>query len=122
VVWCVVAANRLLRLPIRMEVIKMKASALNKMESCESEESNVIQVAKQIRLDYVEQNDDESDGIILDVKRSYGRIKEPTIRNVIIKFNGDRESFELFIKSLLSDYLHATEVNKSTETETEANR
>ena len=101
--------------------IKMKASALNKMESCDRDES-IIQAPQQIRLDYVEQNDNESDGIILDVKRSYGRIKEPTIRNVIIKFNGDRESFELFIKSLLSDYLHATEVNKSTETEMEGDK
>ena len=101
----------------------MKASALNKMESCDRDESNIIQVPQRIRLDYVEQNgDDESDGIILDVKRSYGRIKEPTVRNVIIKFNGDRESFELFIKSLLSDYLHAAEVNKSSETETEADK
>ena len=99
----------------------MKASALNKMEPCDYEES-VIQIPQRIRLDYVEQRDDESDGIIIDVKKSYGRIKEPTVRNVNIKFNGDRESFELFIKSLLSDYLHAAEVSKFSETETEADR
>ena len=66
--------------------IKMKASALNKMELYDREESNVIQVPQQIRLDYVEQNDDESDGIIIGVRKTYGRIKEPTVRNVIIKF------------------------------------
>ena len=99
----------------------MKVSALNKMEPCDHEES-VIQIPQRIRLDYVEQSDDESDGIIIDVKKSYGRIKEPTVRNVNIKFNGDRESFELFIKSLLSDYLHAAEVSKFSETETEADR
>ena len=43
---------------------------------------------------------------------SYCRINEPKIRNIIAKFNGDLESFELFIKSLLSDYLHAAEVEK----------
>ena len=102
--------------------IKMKASALNKMESCDRDESNIIQVPQRIRLDYVEQNDDESAGIIIDMKKSYGRIKEPTVRNVNVRFNGDRESFELFIKSLLSDYLHAAEVNKSSETETEADK
>ena len=99
----------------------MKSLALNKMESCDFDES-VIQVPQQIRLDYVEQNDDESDGIILDVKKSYGRIIEPEIRNINVKFNGDHESFDLFIKSLLSDYLHAAEVDKSTEKETEADK
>ena len=121
-VWCVVAPSKVLRLPIRMEVIKMKASALNKMESCDRKENNVIKVPQQIRLDYIEQNDDEMTGVTIGKQISYGRIKEPTIRNVIIKYNGDRESFELFIKSLLSDYLHATEINKSTETEMEGDK
>lgn len=92
--------------------IKMKASALNKIESCECEENNVIQVPQQIRLDYVEQYDDDTGGITLGEGASYGRVNEPRIRNIIAKFNGDRDSFELFIKSLLSDYLHAAEVEK----------
>ncbi|WP_143055545.1 hypothetical protein [Ruminococcus sp. YRD2003] len=90
----------------------MKASALNKMESCDRDES-IIQVPQHIRLDYAEQYDDDTGGITLGEEVSYCRIKEPKIRNIIAKFNGDRESFELFIKSLLSDYLHAAEVEKS---------
>ena len=89
--------------------IKMKASALNKMESCDRDES-IIQAPQQIRLDYVEQNDDDTGGITLGEEVAYGRVNEPRVRNIIAKFNGDRESFELFIKSLLSDYLHAAEV------------
>jgi len=42
----------------------MKASALNKMESCDRDES-IIQAPQQIRLDYVEQNDDDTGGITL---------------------------------------------------------
>ena len=91
--------------------INMKASALNKMESCDRDES-IIQAPQQIRLDYVEQNDDDTGGITLGEEVAYGRVKEPMIRNIIVKFNGDCESFELFIKSLLSDYLHAAEVEK----------
>ena len=91
--------------------IKMKASALNKMESCDRDES-IIQAPQQIRLDYVEQNDDDTGGITLGEEVAYGRVNEPRVRNIIAKFNGDRESFELFIKSLLSDYLHAAEVEK----------
>ena len=95
----------------------MRASALNKMESCDRDES-IIQAPQQIRLDYVEQNDDDTGGITLGEEVAYGRVKEPMIRNIIVKFNGDCESFELFIKSLLSDYLHAAEVEKgSAETE-----
>ena len=90
----------------------MKSSALHKMESCDRDES-IIQAPQQIRLDYVEQNDDDTGGITLGEEASYGRVKEPRIRNVIARFNGDRESFELFIRSLLSDYLHAAEVEKS---------
>ena len=97
----------------------MKASALNKMESCDRDES-IIQAPQQIRLDYVEQNDDDTGGITLGEEVSYCRIKEPSIRNIIAKFNDDRESFELFIKSLLSDYLHAAEVEKGS-AEKEAN-
>ena len=92
--------------------IKMKASALNKIGSYDCEEHSIVQVPQQIRLDYAEQNDDDTGGITLGEEASYGRIKEPKIRNIIAKFNGDRESFELFIKSLLSDYLHAAEVEK----------
>ena len=39
-------------------------------------------------------------------------IKEPQIKNINIKFNGDKQGFELFIKSLLSNYLHSGDVNK----------
>ena len=41
------------------------------------------------------------------------KIKEPSIRNVNIRFNGDAQGFDLFIKSLLSDYLHSGDVDKS---------
>ena len=92
--------------------IKMKASALNKIESYDCEEHSIVQVPQQIRLDYAEQNDDDTGGITLGEGASYGRVNEPRVRNIIAKFNGDRESFELFIKSLLSDYLHAAEVEK----------
>ena len=91
--------------------IKMKASALNKMESCDRDES-IIQAPQHIRLDYAEQYDDDTGGITLGEGASYGRVNEPRVRNIIAKFNGDCESFELFIKSLLSDYLHAAEVEK----------
>jgi hypothetical protein len=77
-----------------------------------SENYDEKNVQHSIRLDYAEQNDDTG-GITLEEETSYGRVKEPRIRNIIVKFNGDRESFELFIKSLLSDYLHAAEVEKS---------
>ena len=93
--------------------IKMKASALNKNGSYASVEHSIVQVPQQIRLDYAEQYDDDTGGITLGEEVSYCRIKEPKIRNIIAKFNGDCESFELFIKSLLSDYLHAAEVEKS---------
>ena len=92
--------------------IKMKASALNKIGSYDCEEHSIVQVPQQIRLDYVEQYDDDTGGITLGEEVEYGRVKEPMIRNIIVKFNGDCESFELFIKSLLSDYLHAAEVEK----------
>ena len=39
-------------------------------------------------------------------------IKEPQIRNINVKFNGDAQGFDLFIKSLLSDYLHSGDVDK----------
>lgn len=90
----------------------MKASALNKIESYDREEHSIVQVSQKIRLDYAEQYDDATGVITLGEEVSYCRIKEPKIRNIIAKFNGDRESFELFIKSLLSDYLHAAEVEK----------
>ena len=90
----------------------MKASALNKIESYDCEEHSIVQVSQKIRLDYAEQYDDDTGGITLGEEAPYCRIKEPKIRNIIAKFNGDRESFELFIKSLLSDYLHAAEVEK----------
>ena len=93
--------------------IKMKASALNKIGSYDCEEHSIVQVSQKIRLDYAEQYDDDTGGITLGEEVSYCRIKEPKIRNIIAKFNGDCESFELFIKSLLSDYLHAAEVEKS---------
>ena len=41
------------------------------------------------------------------------KIKEPQIRNVNVRFNGDTQGFDLFIKSLLSDYLHSGDVDKS---------
>ncbi len=40
------------------------------------------------------------------------KIKEPSIRNVNVRFNGDAQGFDLFIKSLLSDYLHSGDVDK----------
>ena len=39
-------------------------------------------------------------------------IKEPQIRNINVKFNGDTQGFDLFIKSLLSDYLHSGDIDK----------
>ena len=39
-------------------------------------------------------------------------IKEPQIRNITVRFNGDVQGFDLFIKSLLSDYLHSGDVDK----------
>ena len=90
----------------------MKASALNKIGSYDCEEHSIVQVSQKIRLDYAEQYDDDTGGITLGEGASYGRVNEPRIRNIIAKFNGDRENFELFIKSLLSDYLHAAEVEK----------
>ena len=90
----------------------MKASALNKIGSYDCEEHSIVQVSQKIRLDYAEQYDDDTGGITLGEGASYGRVNEPRVRNIIAKFNGDRESFELFIKSLLSDYLHAAEVEK----------
>ena len=39
-------------------------------------------------------------------------IKEPQIRNINVRFNGDTQGFDLFIKSLLSDYLHSGDVDK----------
>lgn len=41
------------------------------------------------------------------------KIKEPKISNINVRFNGDTQGFELFIKSLLSDYLHSGDVDKS---------
>lgn len=41
------------------------------------------------------------------------KIKEPIIRNINVRFNGDNAGFDLFIKSLLSDYLHSGDVDKS---------
>ena len=40
------------------------------------------------------------------------KFKEPNIRNINVRFNGDAQGFELFIKSLLSDYLHSGDVDK----------
>ena len=40
------------------------------------------------------------------------KIKEPSIRNVNVRFNGDAQGFELFIKSLLSDYLPSGDADK----------
>ena len=39
-------------------------------------------------------------------------IKEPKIKNINVRFNGDNAGFDLFIKSLLSDYLHSGDVDK----------
>ena len=39
-------------------------------------------------------------------------INEPKIKNVNVRFNGDTQGFDLFIKSLLSDYLHSGDVDK----------
>ena len=39
-------------------------------------------------------------------------IKEPQIRNINVRFNGDNAGFDLFIKSLLSDYLHSGDIDK----------
>ncbi len=41
-----------------------------------------------------------------------GTIKEPQIRNINVRFNGDAQGFDLFIKSLLSDYLHSGDIDK----------
>ena len=43
-------------------------------------------------------------------------IKEPQIRNINVRFNGDAQGFELFIKSLLSDYLHSGDADKCPQT------
>ena len=40
------------------------------------------------------------------------KIKEPKISNINVKFNGDAQGFDLFIKSLQSDYLHSGDVDK----------
>ena len=40
------------------------------------------------------------------------KVKEPSIRSVNVRFNGDAQSFDLFIKSLLSDYLHSGDIDK----------
>ena len=39
-------------------------------------------------------------------------IKEPKIKNINVRFNGDNAGFDLFIKSLLSDYLHSGDIDK----------
>ena len=39
-------------------------------------------------------------------------INEPKIKNVNVRFNGDTQGFDLFIKSLLSDYLHSGGIDK----------
>ena len=39
-------------------------------------------------------------------------INEPKIKNVNVRFNGDAQGFDLFIKSLLSDYLHSGDIDK----------
>ena len=39
-------------------------------------------------------------------------INEPKIKNVNVRSNGDTQDFELFIKSLLSDYLHSGDIDK----------
>ena len=39
-------------------------------------------------------------------------INEPKIKNVNVRFNGDAQDFDMFIKSLLSDYLHSGDVDK----------
>ena len=44
-------------------------------------------------------------------------IKEPQIRNINVRFNGNGQGFELFIKSLLSDYLHSGDVDKCPRTD-----
>ena len=44
-------------------------------------------------------------------------IKEPQIRNINVKLNGEAQGFELFIKSLLSDYLHSGDVDKCPQTD-----
>jgi len=45
------------------------------------------------------------------------KIKEPQIRNINVRFNGDVQGFDLFIKSLLSDYLHSGDVDKCPQTD-----
>ena len=40
------------------------------------------------------------------------KIKEPKISNINVRFNGDTQGFDLFIKSLLSDYLHSGDIDK----------
>ena len=40
------------------------------------------------------------------------KIKEPQIRNINVRFSGDAQGFDLFIKSLLSDYLHSGDIDK----------
>ena len=44
-------------------------------------------------------------------------INEPKIKNVNVRFNGDTQGFDLFIKSLLSDYLHSGDVDKCPQTD-----
>ena len=44
-------------------------------------------------------------------------IKESKIRNINVRFNGNNAGFDLFIKSLLSDYLHSGDVDKCPQTD-----
>ena len=44
-------------------------------------------------------------------------INEPKIKNVNVRFNGETQGFDLFIKSLLSDYLHSGDVDKCPQTD-----
>ena len=88
----------------------MKASALNKIGSYDREEHSIVQVSQKIRLDYAEQYDDDTGGITLGEEASYGRVKEPMIRNIIAKFNGDCESFEqaqILLESRLKNHARA---------------
>ena len=76
--------------------IKMKASALNKMESCDRDES-IIQAPQQIRLDYVEQNDDDTGGITLGEEVAYLKFFESS-EEVSVCNTGRGHSPQTFVR------------------------
>ncbi len=49
-----------------------------------------------------------------EVDKNMSRPREiPKINSVVITFNGDKKSFEMFIESLILDYLNSCSIAKS---------